>query len=605
MKLLKLSLVLIGCLLGTATKAQIPYPTLVGISPIVVANGQISCPTCASGSGFVSSVSNSDSTLTISPTAGAVVASLNLANQNIWTAPIYIRPATGAYGFNIGQTFSGTTSGQIGNLINITADTANIGNNLGDYEFIQAVFGGSTMFGGRQGEQILLSQTAASSPSSSDNPYRFYVALAPTITSNSGDNGTSGGYLGNYFAMNPVCHLTSGAMYAAECAGMEVDVGVDSGASVGYRWGIEVDSIAGSQAGVASDAAFDLRAVEPNGFNNGFLVNNLQGAGHYPINVGGVAFECGSDSDVAINSCFDASGVTNAFAEAAIVLPANNGGIWWGSAGGGGEIISTTASGAPTLSLASGGLINTGYESINGTTLPTQASGTVGLSGITATPTVVAGAADIYSTLAGGLHLIGDGTSDDISLVNSGKTISLELIHGTQTVSFPGTVAATSTVTGTIVDAGGLGVAGAEWLGGTLNAAGLASAGTATAALCITSTGSVFSDTSLTICGLSSSERFKHDIHPLTEDAEAEVAMLQPVTFMRNRPESGIGANDPLYTTPEIGFKAEDICKVDKRLCVYEADGVTPRTYRPEEVTALLVGAFKELKNEVAELRKH
>jgi hypothetical protein len=38
------------------------------------------------GGGAISSVSNSDSTLTVSPTTGAVVASINLANANAWTA---------------------------------------------------------------------------------------------------------------------------------------------------------------------------------------------------------------------------------------------------------------------------------------------------------------------------------------------------------------------------------------------------------------------------------------------------------------------------------------------------------------------------------------
>lgn len=38
------------------------------------------------GSGAVTSVTNSDGTLTVSPTTGAVVASLNLAANNIWTA---------------------------------------------------------------------------------------------------------------------------------------------------------------------------------------------------------------------------------------------------------------------------------------------------------------------------------------------------------------------------------------------------------------------------------------------------------------------------------------------------------------------------------------
>ncbi len=42
--------------------------------------------TCLSTGGNVSSVANSDSTLTISPTTGSVVASLNLTNPNTWTA---------------------------------------------------------------------------------------------------------------------------------------------------------------------------------------------------------------------------------------------------------------------------------------------------------------------------------------------------------------------------------------------------------------------------------------------------------------------------------------------------------------------------------------
>lgn len=50
----------------------------------VDAKGRITAASNGSGGG-VSSVSNSDGTLTISPTSGAVVGSLNLANSNIWT----------------------------------------------------------------------------------------------------------------------------------------------------------------------------------------------------------------------------------------------------------------------------------------------------------------------------------------------------------------------------------------------------------------------------------------------------------------------------------------------------------------------------------------
>lgn len=72
---------------------------------------------CGTGSGAVSSVSNSDSTLTISPTTGAVVASLNLANANTWTA-------TQTFGTHIsiaGVTPSGATG--TGNLVFATSPT--------------------------------------------------------------------------------------------------------------------------------------------------------------------------------------------------------------------------------------------------------------------------------------------------------------------------------------------------------------------------------------------------------------------------------------------------------------------------------------------------
>ncbi len=61
-------------------------------TPITVSNVAnlitYACPTCivSGGAGFVSSVSNIDGTLTISPTTGAVVASLNLGHANTWTA---------------------------------------------------------------------------------------------------------------------------------------------------------------------------------------------------------------------------------------------------------------------------------------------------------------------------------------------------------------------------------------------------------------------------------------------------------------------------------------------------------------------------------------
>lgn len=68
-----------GCVSGTGIPA--------GFTWLLSSNGTtLDCAQVASSaSGSVSSVSNSDSTLTISPTTGAVVASLNLGQANAWT----------------------------------------------------------------------------------------------------------------------------------------------------------------------------------------------------------------------------------------------------------------------------------------------------------------------------------------------------------------------------------------------------------------------------------------------------------------------------------------------------------------------------------------
>ena len=82
-----------------------PQVGTLDISKWCMSNGsgtQVNCTYDApGGGGGVSSVSNSDTTLTISPTTGAVVASLNLAKANTWTAA---------------QTFSGLNTSGASNL---------------------------------------------------------------------------------------------------------------------------------------------------------------------------------------------------------------------------------------------------------------------------------------------------------------------------------------------------------------------------------------------------------------------------------------------------------------------------------------------------------
>lgn len=64
---------------------QIVGGTNVTITPSVGPPNTLTISATAGGGG-VSSVTNSDGSLTISPTTGAVIASLNLGNANTWTA---------------------------------------------------------------------------------------------------------------------------------------------------------------------------------------------------------------------------------------------------------------------------------------------------------------------------------------------------------------------------------------------------------------------------------------------------------------------------------------------------------------------------------------
>lgn len=69
------------------TSSFITSLTTTGTSgPATVVSGVLNIPQYSGGSGAVSSVSNSDGTLTISPTTGAVVASIALGHANTWTA---------------------------------------------------------------------------------------------------------------------------------------------------------------------------------------------------------------------------------------------------------------------------------------------------------------------------------------------------------------------------------------------------------------------------------------------------------------------------------------------------------------------------------------
>lgn len=120
-----------GLILGNVTSASV---TTAANGMLVYDSGSLkyysgSWQTVAAGSNAVNSVSNADSTLTISPTFGVVVASLNLGHANTWTANQTINAklvvggagsalsAATLYGAASTGNFAGTTMSSTGSSI--------------------------------------------------------------------------------------------------------------------------------------------------------------------------------------------------------------------------------------------------------------------------------------------------------------------------------------------------------------------------------------------------------------------------------------------------------------------------------------------------------
>ncbi len=110
-----------------------------------------------------------------------------------------------------------------------------------------------------------------------------------------------------------------------------------------------------------------------------------------------------------------------------------------------------------------------------------------------------------------------------------------------------------------------------------------ASTGTPDALCMNTSTFEITHNTGTATCTVSS-QRFKYNITTYSDSALNIVNTLRPVTYMYND-----------TVIPRIGFIAEDVALIDTRLMFYEADGVTPRGVRYEDIVPVLTKAVQEM----------
>lgn len=96
------------------------FYALTSAAPITVGTTALTYVEVAGGGSSVASVTANDTTLTISPTTGAVLAALNLGNQNIWTAAT--TTFSGGLTFLTGTSTSATST----NFFSTTASTTNL-----------------------------------------------------------------------------------------------------------------------------------------------------------------------------------------------------------------------------------------------------------------------------------------------------------------------------------------------------------------------------------------------------------------------------------------------------------------------------------------------
>lgn len=190
-----------------------------------------------------------------------------------------------------------------------------------------------------------------------------------------------------------------------------------------------------------------------------------------------------------------------------------------------------------------------------------------------------------------------------INIGAGGSTAATTTSPGAGILKLEGTTASTSKTTGTLVNAGGFGNAGAIFTD-TLSVITMANTATTSAVCYNTSTGLLTYDGTIGTCTISLLSA-KNLQKPLSPKEGFDIVMA--MTPWRYTMKKGL----PTYVAGEqIGFVADYAAKIDPRVVAFNHDG-TLAGFRYEQYTAALTAAFQwmkadndNLRHEVEELKR-
>jgi hypothetical protein len=496
-----------------------------------------------SPAGAITSVSNSDGTLTISPTTGAVVASINLTHVNAWT---------GAQTFSGGVTVttSFTATGLVTNadLANSTISGVALGSNL-------AVLTYSTHLTNSAGASSYNGSAASTLATDATN-----ANTASTIVARD----ASGNFLAGTITASLTGHASLDcALAGCTYAGSVIFADGSTYSSTGLANLLSETIVGGTLASLANVLSITAtQPASPSGQQNA-IAFTITGAGN------------ASQSNTALNVTYSAGYIGSSTTSALSAVNTN--------AGTGGSLGST---GAPA---GNGG----GFYSSSATT----AGYNLGISGRAGNGNVnfgVIGSAGAVKNSAVNIGVVGIGINTGTSPVEIGvwATLGQTTIPGVSAALIADTAGQSSQPIA-LFQVGQVTVASVNATGGitaTLTQTSAAQSGT----ICYNSSTLLFTYDATLGC-LTSLEEMK-DIHGPITGALAEVEKMKPFWFSPiNRPAGSDLAEQP-------GFGAHQIEAVDRRLVGYSEDGKL-RGVRYMEMTAVLAAAIQELKADNDNLR--